>query len=101
MKKTLLCLGLLAVAVALLAPTAVQAAERKEVTVHQPPPDGIPAVGMPQTNVEDNDTEMPQAFGSDTMIARGSAIVAPRGGDFMSSKRVAEREIRTLIRKLD
>lgn len=42
----------------------------------------------------------PMAAGSELLPSRGSAIVQPTGGAFISPKQQADREIRQLIRKL-
>ena len=42
----------------------------------------------------------PFAAGSEMMPSRGSAIVHPSGGTFVSPEQRADREIRQLIRKL-
>ncbi len=44
----------------------------------------------------------PMSLSSDGMtISQGSALVAPRGGSFMTSRQRADRAIRATIRKLD
>ena len=54
-------------------------------------------VGMPGPL---NPEPGPVAAGSELMPSRGSAIVHPTGGSFISREQQAEREIQKLIRRL-
>jgi hypothetical protein len=67
--------------------------------------DGAYPVPLPNPGEEDmNSNSVPGPIATtdgSTVNSRGSAIVGPRGGSFMTPKRRADREIQQLINTLD
>ena len=66
---------------------------------------GIPPVPLPEPGegiIRANSTPGPvTSIASTDNVARGGAIVGPSGGSFLTPRRMADREIQKLIRRLD